>query len=303
LEAANQVMALRRPGDLIVVSIHWGSNWGYHVPDEQKILARALIDKAGVSIVHGHSSHHPRAIEIYRDRLILYGCGDFLNDYEGIRGYERYRDDLALMYFADLDPASGSLHALRLVPLQIKNFRLSNPSWRDIEWIQQTLDGECQQFGTRSFSIPNGSLLLSGLGQGPSGRAIRTHDLEQTLRARFGRPLPDVSGTGARGPFPAVAPPITLQLAGWWASPYLGRKGAIPREADWTRGRRRGCSPPPKLADTGWSGLGVWRATRSRGALTSMPGSSADAESGPRAEIMRRSGHGDRTHYIRHHHD
>jgi Bacterial capsule synthesis protein PGA_cap len=33
-------MALRRPGDLVVVSIHWGSNWGYHIPDEQKILAR-----------------------------------------------------------------------------------------------------------------------------------------------------------------------------------------------------------------------------------------------------------------------
>src|SRR5258708_8209074 len=136
------------------VSIHWGSNWGYHIPDEQKILARALIDKAGVSIVHGHSSHHPRAIEIYRDRLILYGCGDFLNDYEGIRGDERYRDDLALMYFADLDPASGSLHALRLVPLQIKNFRLSNPSWRDIEWDEQTLDCEGQQFGTRVILHP-----------------------------------------------------------------------------------------------------------------------------------------------------
>jgi poly-gamma-glutamate capsule biosynthesis protein CapA/YwtB (metallophosphatase superfamily) len=89
LEVADQVMALRRPGDLIVVSIHWGSNWGYHIPDEQKVFARALIDKAGVSIVHGHSSHHPRAIEICRDRLILYGCGDFLNDYGGIRGYER----------------------------------------------------------------------------------------------------------------------------------------------------------------------------------------------------------------------
>jgi poly-gamma-glutamate capsule biosynthesis protein CapA/YwtB (metallophosphatase superfamily) len=149
LGVADQVMALRRPGDLIVVSIHWGSNWGYHIPDEQKVFARALIDKAGVSIVHGHSSHHPRAIEIYRDRLILYGCGDFLNDYEGIRGYERYRDDLALMYFADLDPTIGSFHALRLVPLQIKNFRLSVPSRRDIEWIQQTLDEECQQFGTR----------------------------------------------------------------------------------------------------------------------------------------------------------
>ncbi|WP_334414792.1 MULTISPECIES: CapA family protein [unclassified Bradyrhizobium] len=161
-EVADQVMAHRRSGDLVVVSIHWGSNWGYHIPHEQRILARALIDKAGVSIVHGHSSHHPRAIEIYRDRLILYGCGDFLNDYEGISGYERYRDDLALMYFADLDPTSGSLHALKLVPLQIKNFRLSIPSWQDIEWIQQTLDGRCRQFGTRVIPDSERQLVVVG---------------------------------------------------------------------------------------------------------------------------------------------
>lgn len=170
LQVTNQVTALRRPADLVVVSIHWGSNWGYHIPDEQKVFARALIDQAGVSIVHGHSSHHPRAIEIYRDRLILYGCGDFLNDYEGILGYERYRDDLALMYFADLDPTSGSLHALKLVPLQIKNFRLSNPSWRDIEWIQQTLDGECQQFGTRVILDSERQLVVIGPRAGPSER-------------------------------------------------------------------------------------------------------------------------------------
>ena len=115
-----------------------------------------------MSIVHGHSSHHPRAIEIYRDRLILYGCGDFLNDYEGIGGYERYRDDIALMYFADLDPTSGSLQALKLAPLQIKNFRLSIPSWRDIEWIQQRLDGECQQFGTRVVLDSERQLVVSG---------------------------------------------------------------------------------------------------------------------------------------------
>ena len=119
-----------------------------------------------MSIVHGHSSHHPRAIEIYRDHLILYGCGDLLNDYEGIRGYERYRDDLVLMYFADLDPTSGSLHALKLVPLQIKNFCLSIPSRRDIEWMRQTLDGECQQFGTRV--IFDSERQLACIGQGAS---------------------------------------------------------------------------------------------------------------------------------------
>jgi hypothetical protein len=34
-------------------------------------------------------------------------CGDFLNDYEGITGYERYRGDLALMYFLRLGDAGA----------------------------------------------------------------------------------------------------------------------------------------------------------------------------------------------------
>jgi poly-gamma-glutamate synthesis protein (capsule biosynthesis protein) len=160
LLVADQIMALKRPGDLVVVSIHWGANWGYHVPDEQRNFAHTLVDKAGVSVIHGHSSHHPRPIEIYRDRLILYGCGDFLNDYEGIRGYERYRDDLTLMYFVDLDPTDGSLQSLKLVSLQIKNFRLSIPPRREIEWIQGTLDRECRPFGTRVTRESEGQLMV-----------------------------------------------------------------------------------------------------------------------------------------------
>jgi poly-gamma-glutamate capsule biosynthesis protein CapA/YwtB (metallophosphatase superfamily) len=161
LEVADQIAAIKRPDDIIVVSIHWGSNWGYHIIDEQKAFARTLIDRAGVSVVHGHSSHHPRAIEVHRNRLILYGCGDFLNDYEGIRGYELYRDDLALMYLADLQPASGSLQALKLVPLQIKNFRLSYPSRQGLESVQQTLDRECQRFGTTVTLDSDGQLAVT----------------------------------------------------------------------------------------------------------------------------------------------
>ncbi|MFQ3459950.1 CapA family protein, partial [Bradyrhizobium sp. UFLA01-814] len=163
-EVADRIVALKRPGDLVVVSIHWGSNWGYYIPDEQMVFARTLIDKANVSIVHGHSSHYPRAIEIYRDRLILYGCGDFLNDYEGIQGYERYRDDLVLMYFADLDATDGRLHALNLIPLQIRNFRLSIPARRDIEWIQRTLDRECRKFEARLILGSEGQLAVAGPG-------------------------------------------------------------------------------------------------------------------------------------------
>jgi poly-gamma-glutamate capsule biosynthesis protein CapA/YwtB (metallophosphatase superfamily) len=158
---AEQVERLRRPGDVILVSIHWGSNWGYEVADAEQQFAHALIDDAGVSIVHGHSSHHPKGIEVYRDRLILYGCGDFLNDYEGIRGYEEYRGDLALMYFASVDAASAAVVSLEIVPLQIRNFRLARPSSEDVKWLQQTLDRESRRFGARVELDVAGRLVLS----------------------------------------------------------------------------------------------------------------------------------------------
>jgi len=151
---------MRRPDDLIVVSVHCGSNWGYGIPDAQRRFAHALIDRANVSVIHGHSSHHPKAIEVYHDRLILYGCGDFLNDYEGIRGYEEYRDDLVLMYFADIAPA-GTLAALVMVPLQIRNFHLVRPSRQDICWMQQTLDRESRKFGANVGLSPQGQLTVS----------------------------------------------------------------------------------------------------------------------------------------------
>ncbi len=109
---ARKIAEIKKVGDIVVASIHCGENWGYKIPSSQKNLAYRLIDEAGVDIVHGHSSHHVKAIEVYKERLILYGCGDFFNDYEGISGYEDFRGDLALMYFAELNPATGELLAL-----------------------------------------------------------------------------------------------------------------------------------------------------------------------------------------------
>ena len=68
-----------KAGDRVIVSIHWGGNWGYDIPREQETFAKTLIDQGGVDIVHGHSSHHPKRMEIYRGRLILYGAGDLIN--------------------------------------------------------------------------------------------------------------------------------------------------------------------------------------------------------------------------------
>jgi poly-gamma-glutamate synthesis protein (capsule biosynthesis protein) len=159
IRIAEQVEQVRRPRDVVVVSLHWGPNWGYEI-DAQREFAHALIDKAGVSIVHGHSSHHAKGVEVYHDRLILYGCGDFLHDYEGIGGYERYRNDLALMYFVDIGAANGALCAVEMVVLQIRKFQLARASRQDVEWSQQTLDRESRQFGARVEMTADGGLAL-----------------------------------------------------------------------------------------------------------------------------------------------
>jgi poly-gamma-glutamate synthesis protein (capsule biosynthesis protein) len=168
----DHVMQVRRRHDVIVISIHWGPNWGYEVPDEQRRFAHALVDMADVSVIHAHSSHHAKAIEVCRNRLILYGCGDFLNDYEGIKGYEEYRDDLALMYFCDIDLVSGDIAALEIVPLQIRKFQLINPSSRDVDWMRDTLDRESRRFGSAVVSRSVGRLALSWPKQGTRANTL-----------------------------------------------------------------------------------------------------------------------------------
>ncbi len=108
----------------MVLSIHWGGNWGYEIEPAFQTFARDVIDRAGVDLVFGHSSHHAMGIEVYRQKLIIYGAGDFLNDYEGITGHESYRGDLSLMYFPSVDPATGRLVELTMVPTRIRHMQV-----------------------------------------------------------------------------------------------------------------------------------------------------------------------------------
>ncbi len=159
-DIARQVQQVKRSGDIAVASIHWGSNWGYDIPKAQRDFAHGLIDTAGVDIVHGHSSHHPKGIEVYRDRLVLYGCGDFLNDYEGIGGHESFRSDLALMYFPTLDGETGKLMRLLLTPVCIRHFRVNRARGDEARSLGAMLAREGARLGTRVAQQPDDTLLL-----------------------------------------------------------------------------------------------------------------------------------------------
>ena len=157
----DEVQAATRPGDIVVASIHWGGNWGYHAPRQHVWFAHELIDSADVDIIHGHSSHHAMGLEVYKDKPIIYGCGDFFNDYEGIGGHEEYRGDLALMYFIRMAPATGKLVGLEMVPTQIRRFRLNQASKADARWLTETLNRESKKFNAGVELTEENILILS----------------------------------------------------------------------------------------------------------------------------------------------
>lgn len=75
-----RIRHLKSQVEYLIVSAHWGPNWGYHLSPEHPSFAHALIE-AGADLVVGHSGHVFRGIELYRGCRILYCLGDFIDDY------------------------------------------------------------------------------------------------------------------------------------------------------------------------------------------------------------------------------
>jgi len=154
------IAAVRRARDVVVLSIHWGPNWGYDIDAAERRFAAALIDEAGVDVVHGHSSHHVKGIEVHRGRPILYGCGELLDDYEGIRGYEEYRADLGLAYLVTMTAAPAHLERLTMIPIRIRSLRITRAGRTAARWLRDVLSREGRPLGTRAELGPDGRLEL-----------------------------------------------------------------------------------------------------------------------------------------------
>ena len=151
--------------DLVVFSVHWGGNWGYAIAPAQRRFARALIDHADIDVVHGHSSHHVKGIEVYKDRPIIYGAGDFLNDYEGIGGHEKFHPELTLMYLPTLNAETGQLEKLRLAPMRIHKFRLQHANAAETRWLVDTLNEQSKAFGVKVDADDQGMLEVTWDGE------------------------------------------------------------------------------------------------------------------------------------------
>jgi poly-gamma-glutamate synthesis protein (capsule biosynthesis protein) len=157
---ATQVAQWRQPRDRVLVSIHWGGNWGVEVPQLHQQFSRRLIELDAADLVHGHSSHHPRPPEVYRGRLILYGCGDLINDYEGITAMGRLDPGAVCLYFVQLNRDSGEVRQVEIVPMQLHRLQLQGARAAARRNLQSLLESAGPHWSTRLQAQDDGSWQL-----------------------------------------------------------------------------------------------------------------------------------------------
>ncbi len=128
--------------DWVIVSAHWGPNWGTAPPVDHPPFARALVD-AGADLVFGHSGHVVRGIEVYRGRPILYCVGDFIDDY-AVDPVER--NDYS--YMVSLEMQAKALQSLRLYPTIIQGCQARLARGSEAAIIAARVQRCCADLGT-----------------------------------------------------------------------------------------------------------------------------------------------------------
>ncbi|MDI3340109.1 MAG: CapA family protein [Sphaerobacter sp.] len=139
---AETLAALRRDADLVIFSIHWGPNMRPRPTPTFRAFARLVIE-AGADIFWGHSTHLVQGIEVYRDRLILYDTGDFVDDYAVD---PELRNDLSALFLVRVAP-DGRL-GLEAVPVHIMDRQAMLAEEPERAWFVQRLRGLCAEMGT-----------------------------------------------------------------------------------------------------------------------------------------------------------
>lgn len=136
------VAGARTSADLVIVSLHWGPNWGYEPPAEHRTAARSLIGH-GADIIFGHSAHVFRGIEIIDGRPVFYSCGDFVDDYAVD---EVERNDWSFIFEVNLE--GPTVKKITLTPTIIAEFqaRLAPPAYREL--ILDRMSSLCFRLGT-----------------------------------------------------------------------------------------------------------------------------------------------------------
>lgn len=127
---------------LVILSLHWGPNFRVHPPERFRAFARTMIER-GVDIVHGHSAHITQAVEVYRDRLILYDTGDFISDYWRFPGHRNLWS-----FFFRVAVEGGRPAGLEMTPVELHAGSVRQAHGEVADGIIERMLRLCRRTGT-----------------------------------------------------------------------------------------------------------------------------------------------------------
>jgi poly-gamma-glutamate capsule biosynthesis protein CapA/YwtB (metallophosphatase superfamily) len=159
-----RVRRLQPLTDLVVVSLHWGSNWGRLPESGHQELARGLA-AAGAHIVFGHSCHVFRGVEVHDGSPIVYSAGNFIDDYS-VDAEER--NDQSFLFVVETERAG--LVRVRLTPTVISECQALLARGRGAAEILRKMQGVCARLGTHLTIAGGGGTILL-----PAAEAATAH--------------------------------------------------------------------------------------------------------------------------------
>ncbi|QVQ54625.1 CapA family protein [Spiractinospora alimapuensis] len=107
--------------DIVVLSMHWGTEYSHDVDSYQEGLAEPLISSPDVDVVLGHHAHVVQPVERFDDEWVVYGMGNQLARHSEPDAPKR-EGAMTEVTFVEDDAGEWSTEGLTMVP-----------TWVDIE--------------------------------------------------------------------------------------------------------------------------------------------------------------------------
>jgi len=153
-EVKQDAKKVRSKVNLLIVSIHWGPNKRQRPTQDFIDFAHQMID-CGIDIIHGHSAHIFQGIEIYKNKIIMYDTGDFVDDY---MVYPILRNDQSFLFKITADKSGPQ--SIELIPVIINNMQVNVATGEMAKNILNKMKKLSEEFQTK-VKIENERGLIS----------------------------------------------------------------------------------------------------------------------------------------------
>jgi len=136
------IARVRDKVDILIATLHWGPNMRQHPSPEFIDFAHKLIDN-GIDIIHGHSAHIFQGIELYKNKVIMYDTGDFVDDYMVT---PELRNDQSFLF--RITVTKQGTKSIELIPTFISNMQVNIAPKTMAREILEKMSRLCAKFGT-----------------------------------------------------------------------------------------------------------------------------------------------------------